>query len=79
MLHIAGSFGPDFTITLRDLQFAIDTKLILLTAATFLPALYCFVVYPECRSSLRKINANWKVYIAAIAIGVSLPFCSRSE
>ena len=75
-LFIAGSFGPDFTITLRDLQFAIDTKFILLTAAPFLPALYCFVVYQECRLSMKKASANWKVYFAAITLGLSLPFLS---
>lgn len=75
-LFIAASFGPDFRITIRSLQFAIDTKFILLTAAIFIPALYCFVSYPECRSSVKKVNANWKVYFAAIAIGVSLPFLS---
>lgn len=72
----AGAFGPDFKITIRSLQFAVDTKFILLTAATFLPALYCFLVYPEVRSSLKKVDANWIVYLAAIATGLSLPFLS---
>lgn len=73
---IAGWFGPNFKITIHSLQFAIDTRSILLTAAAFLPALYCFVTYPECRSSLRKFDAGWKVYLIAIAAGLILPFTS---
>ncbi|MGP8252495.1 MAG: lysostaphin resistance A-like protein [Terracidiphilus sp.] len=72
----AASFGPDFTITIHPLGFAIDTSFILLTAATFVPGLYCVSAYPECRSSLRKVNASWKVYFVAIATGLSLPFLS---
>ena len=75
-LCIAGSFGPDFTITIPSLQYSIDTKFILLTAASFVPALYCFVTYPECRSSLWNVNASWKVYLVAIATGLCLPFLS---
>jgi len=75
-LYIAGSFGPDFTITIHSLQFSVDTKFILLMAAPFLPALYCFATYPECRSSLWKVNASWTVYLVAIATGLCLPFLS---
>jgi membrane protease YdiL (CAAX protease family) len=75
-LFIMGSYGTDYTITMRDPQFAIDTKFILLMAAPFLPALYCFVTYPECRSSLWKVNASWTVYLVAIATGLCLPFLS---
>ncbi len=75
-LSFAAAFGPDFTITIHNPEFSVDTKFILLTAATFLPALYCFFVYPEVRSSLKKVNASWMVYLAAIAIGLSLPFLS---
>ena len=66
---LAGSFGPDFTIAIHPPQFAIDTRFILLMAASFLPALYCFAAYPECRSSLEKLNASWKVYFVAIVAG----------
>jgi membrane protease YdiL (CAAX protease family) len=38
------------------------------------PAIYCFVTYPECRSSLRKFDAGWKVYLVAVAAGLILPF-----
>jgi membrane protease YdiL (CAAX protease family) len=72
----AGVLGPDFTITIHPLQFAIDTESILLTAAAFIPALYCFVKYPECRSSLRKFDAGWNVYFIAIGVGMLLPFTS---
>ena len=75
-LCIVGSFGTDYTITIRVLQFSLDTKFILLMAASFLPALYCFVTYPECRSSVWKVNASWKVYLVAIATGLCLPFLS---
>lgn len=77
-LCIAGSFGTDhtITITIRDFQFAVDTKSILVTGASLVPALYCFVTYSECRSSLKKVNANWKVYFVAVATGLSLPFLS---
>jgi membrane protease YdiL (CAAX protease family) len=73
---IAGWFGPNFTITIRSLQFVADTESILMAAAAFLPALYCFVTYPECRSSLLKLNAGWKVYLIAVAAGLILPFTS---
>jgi len=66
---VAGSFGRDFTISIPSVHFAIDTRFILLMAASFLPALYCFSVYPECSASLNKLSANWKVYFAAIAAG----------
>jgi membrane protease YdiL (CAAX protease family) len=72
----AASFGPDFKIALHHSDFAVDTKFILLTSATLIPALYCFFVYPEARSSLRKVNANWIICLAAIATGLSLPFLS---
>jgi membrane protease YdiL (CAAX protease family) len=75
-LSFAASFGPNFTITIRPLQWAVNTKFILLTAATFLPALCCFVVYPEVLSSLKKVNANWKVYLVAVVTGLSLPLLS---
>ncbi len=75
-LYIAGSFGPDFTITIQNLQFSVDTKFILLMSAPLLPALYCFVTYQECRSSLWKVGASWTVYLVAIATGLSLPFLS---
>ena len=79
-LSIAGSIGPGYTITVRDPQFAIDivinTNFIFQMAAPLLPALYCFVVYPECRSSVGKVNARWRVYFVAIATGLSLPFLS---
>lgn len=75
-LFIAGWFSSDFTITVRPLQLALDTKSILLTAAIFLPALYCFVTYSECRSSVWRVNANWKVYLVAIVTGLCLPFTS---
>jgi len=68
-LSIAASFGPDFKITIHPLQFAIDSRFILLMAASFLPALYCFSAYPECRSSLEKVNTSWKVYFVALATG----------
>lgn len=75
-LSFAAAFGPNFTITIRSLQYSTDTEFILLTSATFLPALYCFVVYPEVRASLKNVNANWKVYLAAIVTGLSLPLLS---
>jgi membrane protease YdiL (CAAX protease family) len=75
-LSFAGLYGPDFTITIHPLQFAIDTESILLTAAAFVPALYCFAAYPECRSSLRKFDADWRVYLVAIGAGLILPFTS---
>lgn len=75
-LCIAGSFGTDYTITIRSLQFAIDTKFVILSVASFLPALYCFYTYSECRSSLLNVNASWTVYLVAIATGLCLPFLS---
>jgi membrane protease YdiL (CAAX protease family) len=75
-LSFAASFGPNFTITIRSLQWTVDTKFILLLAATFLPALYCFFVYPEVWASLKKVNANWKVYLVSIVTGLSLPLLS---
>jgi membrane protease YdiL (CAAX protease family) len=73
---LAGWFGPNFTITIHPLQFSADTESILLAAAAFVPALYCFTAYPECRSSLQKFDAGWKVYFSAIAAGLVLPFTS---
>jgi membrane protease YdiL (CAAX protease family) len=71
-----GWFGPDFRITIHPFEFTADTKSILLAAGTLVPALYCFAAYPECRSSLFKFNAGWKVYLFAIAAGLILPFTS---
>lgn len=76
VLYIAGSFGPDVTITIYSLQFSIDTRFTLLITAPLLPALYCFITYPECRSSLWRISASWTVYLVAIATGLCLPFLS---
>lgn len=74
VFSFAASFGPDFTITIHPLGFTIDTSFILLTAATFVPGLYCVCIYPECRSSLWKLSASWNLYFVAIATGLSLPF-----
>jgi hypothetical protein len=68
-LSIVGSFGPQIKFAIPDLQFAIGSKFVLLMAATFLPAVFCVVVYPECRSSLLKFNASWALYLVAIAAG----------
>jgi membrane protease YdiL (CAAX protease family) len=69
-------FGPDFTITIHPLHFVIDTGSILLAIPALVPALYCFVTYPECRLSLGKIDAGWKVYLIAVAAGLILPCTS---
>lgn len=77
-LMVAGSFGPNLTITVRilSLQFSIVTESILLWSAALVPALFCFVTYQECRSSLWKVNASWTVYLVAITTGLALPFLS---
>ena len=74
-LSIAGSFGPQIKVEIPSLQFAISSQFVLLTAASLLPAVFCVVYYPECRSSLKKLNASWSVYFVAIAVGF-LPFGS---
>lgn len=73
---ILGSFGTDFTITVHPLHSSVDTRSILIIGASFLPALYCIVVYPECRASILKLKASWKVYVLAVATGLVLPFLS---
>ena len=73
-LSLAATFGPGFDITIHPLHFTIQTSSILMMASAFLPAFYCFVTYPECRASLWKVNASWKVYAAALATGLCLPF-----
>jgi membrane protease YdiL (CAAX protease family) len=75
-LSIAGSFGPQIKFALPGLQFAIGSKFVLVMDASLIPAIACVVFYPECRSSLRKLNASWAVYLLAIAAGVILPFLS---
>ena len=75
-VSIAGSFGPQIKVEIPSLQFAISSQFVLLTAASLLPAVFCVVYYPECRSSLRKVNASWSVYFVAIAVGLILPFGS---
>ncbi len=75
-LSIAGSFGPQIKVEIPSLQFAISSQFVLLTAASLLPAIFCVVFYPECRSSLKKVNASWAVYFVAIAVGLILPFMS---
>jgi membrane protease YdiL (CAAX protease family) len=75
-LSIAASFGPQVRFALPGLQFAIGSKFVLLMVASFLPAVFCVVVYPECRSSLLKFNANSAIYFVALIIGLVLPFFS---
>lgn len=48
----------------------------LLVGAAFVPALYCFIAYPECRASISRVAASWKIYLLAIATGLALPFLS---
>jgi len=74
VLSLAATFGPGFDITIHPLQFTIQTSSILMTASALLPAFYCLFTYPECRASLWKVNASWKVYAAGIATGLCLPF-----
>jgi membrane protease YdiL (CAAX protease family) len=74
-LSIAGSFGPQIKVEIPSLQFAVGSKFVLLMAASLLPAIFCVVFYPECRSSLKKVNASWAIYFVAIAVGF-LPFVS---
>jgi membrane protease YdiL (CAAX protease family) len=76
VLSIAGSFSPQIKIDIPSLQFSIGSNFVLLTAASLLPAVFCFVFYPECRSSLKKVNASGAVYFVAIAVGFILPFMS---
>ncbi len=75
-LSIAGSFGPQIKVEIPSNHFAISSQFVLLTAASLLPAVFCVVSYPECRSSLKKVNASWSVYFVAIAVGFILPFMS---
>ena len=78
-LSIAGSFGTDYTTTISwtdVFKFTIDTKFIFTMAAPFVPAFYCLRVYPECRSSLTKVNASLTLYFVAVATGLCLPFLS---
>jgi membrane protease YdiL (CAAX protease family) len=75
-LSIAGSFGPQIKFALPSLQFAVGSKFVLLMGASLVPAIICVVMYPECRSSLQKVNAHWAVYLVAIASGLVLPLLS---
>jgi len=75
-LSLAASYAPNFAITMPGRRLVVDSDFILLTAATFLPALYCFVAIPQCRTSLLKVDSSWKVYLIAIFTGLSLPFLS---
>jgi membrane protease YdiL (CAAX protease family) len=75
-LSIAGSFGPEIKVAIPRLHFSVGSKFVLLMGASLIPAIICVVVYPECRSSLRRINAGWAVYLAAILTGLMLPFLS---
>jgi membrane protease YdiL (CAAX protease family) len=76
LLHIAGSYGPDFTISVNSSQLELNSRFVLITAATLLPAVYCFLSYPDCRSSLWKVSAGALVYAAALATGLALPLSS---
>ena len=75
-LSIAGSFGPQIEFAIPGLQFAVGSKFVLLMGASLIPAIICVAIYPECRSSLKKISANWAVYFVAIVAGLVLPFLS---
>jgi membrane protease YdiL (CAAX protease family) len=75
-LSIAASFGPQFRLELPGLHFAIGSKFVLLMVASFLPAVFCIVVYPECRTPLLKFNASSAVYLLALIVGLVLPFLS---
>jgi membrane protease YdiL (CAAX protease family) len=75
-LSIAGCFGPQIKVEIPSLQFAVGSKFVLIMAASLLPAIFCVFVYPECRSSLKKVNASWAIYFVAIGIGLILPFMS---
>jgi len=74
-LSFAASFWPGLAITFRPLGLEMDSGFILLSAATLLPAVYCFLRFPECRSAIWKVRANWKVYGVSVFVGLSLP-CS---
>jgi membrane protease YdiL (CAAX protease family) len=74
MISIAAWFGPGYTIDVHLLPVVIDTRSVLFTAAALLPALYCFTKFPECRLSLRKFSAGWRVYFIAATVGLILPF-----
>jgi membrane protease YdiL (CAAX protease family) len=75
-ISILGSFGPQIEFAIPGLQVAVGSKFILMMSASFLPAAFCVVVYPECRSSLKNFHANWAVYFGAVLAGLILPFSS---
>jgi membrane protease YdiL (CAAX protease family) len=75
-LTIAGSFGTQIKFAIPGLNFAVGSSFVLLMAASFLPAVFCVLVYPECRSSLLKFNASLAIYFFAIAAGLILPLLS---
>lgn len=64
------------TVSSPNIQFTIETGIIILSAASFLPALYCFCRYPECRASIKRLDASWTLYFVAVATGLCLPFLS---
>lgn len=71
----AASFGPAYVITFHALHYSVGTGFLLMMSAAILPAIYCFSVYPECRSSLWKLNASPVIYALALTVGF-LPFAS---
>lgn len=74
VLSLTAIFGTDFNVTIHPLHFTFQTSSILMMASGFLPAFYCFVTFPECRSSIWKVSASWKVYATALVVGLCLPF-----
>lgn len=75
-LQIAGSFGSQVKVEIPSLHFALGSSFVLLTAASLIPAVFCVCFYPECRSSLKKVNAPSAIYFVAVAVGLILPFMS---
>lgn len=78
-LSIAGSFAADYTLwtfEAYNLEFVLDTNFVLLESAALIPAVYCFSCFPECRASIRKFNAGWRIYFIAVLAGLTLPFFS---
>ena len=75
-LSFAQMFGPAYTINFRGLGLTADARDLEGLAASFLPAMYCLFIYPECRSALWKFEASWRVYFACLITGLCLPFGS---
>jgi len=74
LFSVAGSIAPQIVLTIPSGGLSFGSNTALLLAASLLPGLALVLTHEECRAAIFRFGASVRVYLLALAIGLTLPF-----